>query len=182
MISFTYPLKGLSYLHVWRPPIVHRDLSPNNILLKTNEGGVMTAKIADLGVAKAIKVNKKVQSRLTKVPGTMDYMPPEAFEEDPFYNTSLDVFSYGGVMLFVANQEWPTPTIQVRLDSSGRLIAFYTEVQRRQKYLDKMTGGAEVLKPLIESCLSNDPAERPTIVAVMEALRIVKVLRVTYYV
>jgi len=159
---------------VWRPPIVHRDLSPNNILLKTSEGGGLIAKIADLGVAKAIKPNKKVQSRLTKVPGTMDYMPPEAFEEDPVYNTSLDVFSYGGVMLFVANQEWPTPTVQVRLDSSGRLIAF-TEVQRRQKYLDKMTGGAEVLKPLIESCLSNDPAKRPTMAAVTGALKSIKV-------
>ncbi|XP_065884887.1 uncharacterized protein [Dysidea avara] len=165
--------EGLSYLHVWRPPIVHRDLSPNNILLKTGEGGGVTSKIADLGVAKAIKANKKVQSRLTKVPGTMDYMPPEAFEEDPVYNTSLDVFSYGGVMLFVVNQEWPTPTVQVRMDSSGTLIAF-TEVQRRQKYLDKMTGGAEVLRPLIESCLSNNPAKRPIMAAVTEALKSIK--------
>jgi len=158
---------------MWRPPIVHCDLSPNNILVKTNEKGV-TAKIADLGIAKAIKANKKVQSRLAKVPGTMDYMPPEAFQDDPVYNTSLDVFSYGGVMLFVANQEWPTPTVQVRMDSSGRLITL-TEVQRRQKYLDKITGGAEVLKPLIESCLSNDPAKRPTMAAAIEVLKGIKV-------
>jgi len=166
--------EGLNYLHNCKPPIVHRDLSPNNILLKISNGGIMVAKIADFGVAKAIKANKTVQSRLTKVPGTVDYMPPEAFEEEPVYNTSLDVFSYGGVMLHVANQEWPTPTVQVRMNSSGQLIAF-TEVQRRQKYLDKVTGGAEVLKPLIESCLSNDPAKRPTMVAVINTLMSMKV-------
>ena len=167
--------EGLSYLHVWKPPIIHRDLSPNNVLVKTNDEGGMIAKISDLGVAKAIEVNKRAQrNTLTKVPGTVDYMPPEAFEEDPVYNTSLDVFSYGGVMLFVANQEWPTPTAQVRMDSRGRLIAF-TEMQRRQKHLNKMTGGMEVLKPHIDSCLNNNPAKRPSMAALTETLKSLKV-------
>ena len=41
---------GLGYLHGQKPPVIHRDLSPNNIMLSSE----LVAKIADLGVAKAI--------------------------------------------------------------------------------------------------------------------------------
>jgi len=55
---------GLCYLHNHDPPIVHRDLSPNNILLTTHH----VAKISDLGVAKVIKVDSR--KTMTKAPGT----------------------------------------------------------------------------------------------------------------
>jgi len=61
---------GLQYLHCHRPPIVHRDLSSNNILLTT----FLKAKISDLGVAKVITPDRK--KSLTKLPGTADFMPP----------------------------------------------------------------------------------------------------------
>ena len=47
--------EGLSYLHSRNPPVIHRDLSPNNILLK-HLPLLPVAKIADLGVAKVINV------------------------------------------------------------------------------------------------------------------------------
>ena len=42
--------RGLWYLHARHSPIVHRDLSPNNVLLTSQ----FVAKISDLGVAKVI--------------------------------------------------------------------------------------------------------------------------------
>ena len=102
--------EGLSYLHSQKPAVVHCDLSPNNILLKAGKGEVPVAKLADLGVAKIVKADRKAtQSVLTKVPGTVDFMPPECFEDEPVYGVPLDVFSYGGIM-FVATHQWPTPT------------------------------------------------------------------------
>jgi len=87
------------YLHSHKPPIVHRDLSSNNILLTT----FLRAKISDLGVAKVIRPDHK--KSLTKVPGTADFMPPEAMCDTVTskYDTSLDVFSFGAVMLHVAS-------------------------------------------------------------------------------
>jgi len=48
------------------------------------------------------------------------------------------------------------------------------EVERRQQYLDKMRGEAEVLRPLVEECLDDDPAVRPTIAAVCESIQVSK--------
>ena len=64
--------EGLKYLHAQKPPVIHRDLSPNNILLKAGYGDVPVAKIGDLGVAKVIKADSRAtQSVLTNVPGTV---------------------------------------------------------------------------------------------------------------
>ena len=93
--------QGLRYLHHQNPPVIHRDLSPNNILLTAH----LVAKISDLGVAKAVNLDSK--QTMTKVPGTSDFMPPEALEESSKYGPPLDIFSYGGVALFVISQEWP---------------------------------------------------------------------------
>ena len=158
--------QGLGYLHSFGPPIIHRDLSPNNILLKY--AGVdhvpPVAKIADLGVARVVNADSKnTKSRLTKAPGTLDFMPPEALDDDPQYDTSLDVFSYGGIMLHTINDEWPTPSNLTEYDRERKVPKAFTEVERRQRYLDKMRGEAEVLRPLVEACLDNDPDRRPPI-------------------
>ena len=169
---------GLNYLHTYNPPIIHRDLSPNNILLSRDS----VAKISDLGVAKVVQADSRAtQTMFTKAPGTVDFMPPESFGEMPNYNTSLDIFSYAGIVLHVVNQEWPSPTKQVIQDSiTGKLTAL-SEVERRQAHLDKMKGGAEVLKPLVKSCLHNVASKRPTIAAVFNLLEPLKVSKSSHY-
>ena len=82
---------GLCYLHSQSPPIIHRDLSSNNVLLTQN----MTAKISDLGVARILDISPLHVSHMTQTPGTPAYMPPEVMVAKPKYNTSVDEFSYG---------------------------------------------------------------------------------------
>jgi len=168
--------RGLSYLHSQKPPIIHRDLSPNNILLKfisksTEGDDILTAKIADLGVSKVIKFgNKSIQQKMTKMPGTADFMPPEAMADNPVYGTPMDVFSFGGVILFVATHEWPTPSEQAKLDQKTKTMLAFTEIQRRRRYFDKFNKGMKCLEPLVESLLNNDPAERPSIEEVIRQI------------
>ena len=162
--------EGLSYLHALTPAVIHRDLSPNNILLKKNKGKVPVAKIGDLGVAKVVKADSR--SPLTHVPGTADFMPPEALGKKPVYGVELDVFSFAGIMLFVASHKWPSPADQVQLDPETDKPVALSEVERRREYLDEMTGEAARLKPLVESCLSNNPAKRPTIAEVSKRIKV----------
>ena len=167
--------EGLSYLHSRNPPVIHRDLSPNNILLK-HLPLLPVAKIADLGVAKVINIEDTVSKQyLTKAPGTVHFMPPEALKDNPQYDTSLDVFSYGGITLYTVNGKWPKPTALAEYDPVTCQVQGFNEVQRRQEYLDKMTGEAEVLRPLVKACLHNDPMKRPSILELSEKIKPLKV-------
>ena len=47
----------------------------------------------------------------------------------------------------------------------------FNEVERRQHYLDKITGNY-ALKSLIERCLDNDPNVRPSIPTIIKALKV----------
>ena len=114
---------GLRYLHAHSPPVVHRDLSSNNILL----GSHLKAKVTDLGVAKAIMdQNSKT---LTKTPGTAVFMPPEALDVKPLYGPPLDMFSFGGVVLHITSKQWPIPKSWSQIDPVTRKRKSLSEVE-----------------------------------------------------
>ena len=150
---------GLYYLHSQKPPIIHRDLSPNNIMIKSYLPQPV-AKISDLGVAKIVKADShSTPNTMTKAPGTIDFMPPEALSDRPQYGPPMDVFSYGGIALYVIIQEWPRPTVAVAFDPITRQLQAYSEVERRHRYFNFQDGP---IKKLILACLSNDPGARPS--------------------
>ena len=132
----------------------------------------MWQRSADLGVAKVIKADSR--KTMTKAPGTVDFMPPESLTKRPEYGPPMDVFSFGGIVLHTFTQQWPSPSEQVQFDPKTRKMVALSEVERRQQYLDKMRGEAEVLRPLVEECLDYDPAVRPTITAVCERIQVSK--------
>lgn len=165
--------RGLEYLHSCKPAVIHRDLSPNNVLLKKGMDGSFTAKIADLGVARLVRVDI-TQNKLTKAPGTVAFMPPEATADKPVYGISLDVFSFGGIIIFVATQKWPIPTEQVKMDSNTGKLFPLTEIERRKKYLVDMVGEVEKLRLIAECCLDNFPSNRPTMESLLKQLLLLK--------
>ena len=159
---------GLRYLHTRNLPIIHRDLSSNNVLLSKG----MEGKIGDLGTARL--VDPRRQSRMTKAPGTVDFMPPEALEDvtNIRYGKELDVFSFGCVMLHTLSHQWPTPSQAAIINpETGLATGGRTEVERRSQYFERIDRSrSDVLIPLIESCLSNLPKNRPSIVRVCDQL------------
>ena len=149
--------QGLWYLHGHYPSVIHRDLSPNNVLLTSQ----FVAKISDLGVAKVIPADSKKTK--TRAPGTADFMPPETLLKTPDYGPPLDIFSYGGVVLHVVNQEWPKPLHYLMTDPKTGKMLVLSEVERRQQHMDKMTKTPAELRTLVEQCLDDWPSKRPPI-------------------
>ena len=147
---------GLCYLHNQKPPIIHRDLSSNNVLLSAN----LTAKISDLGVARILNMSPMQASRMTQIPGTPAYMPPEAMLANPRYDSSVDVFSLGVMMIHVYCGKWPEPQVgQIRMED-GRMIPV-SEAERRSVFLDEI-GRGHSLMGIILQCINNDPQLRPS--------------------
>ena len=147
---------GLCYLHSQTPPIIHRDLSSNNVLLTPN----MTAKISDLGVARIFNKLTPLQvSRMTQTPGTPAFMPPEVMVANPKYDTSVDEFSYGIMMIHTFGGQWPEPQVGPSRIEGGKLIPV-TEAERREVFLKAIEDG-HPLMDLTHRCINNDPQLRP---------------------
>ena len=145
---------GLCYLHGQIPPIIHRDLSSNNVLLTPN----MTAKISDLGVARIVNLTPLQVSHMTQTPGTPAFMPPEVMVANPKYDMSIDEFSYGILMIHVLSGRWPDPQVGPTRSQSGKLIPV-SEAERRDIFL-QIIGRDHPLMGLILKCIDNDQKQR----------------------
>uniref|UniRef100_K3Y5W7 non-specific serine/threonine protein kinase n=1 Tax=Setaria italica TaxID=4555 RepID=K3Y5W7_SETIT len=91
-------LRGLAYLHAHDPPVIHRDLKCDNLLVNGHQGQV---KIADLGLAAVLRH----QSTAHSVIGTPEFMAPEMYDEE--YDERVDVYSFGMCMLEMLTVEYP---------------------------------------------------------------------------
>ena len=156
--------RAICYLHTLNPPLMHRDLSSNNIVLTTS----LVAKVSDFGVTKV--VSPLSSDMMIKVPGTLHFMPPdlEALMDNPHYGLPLDVFSFGCVICHVITQQWPTPSAHFIRDPNTNMFFALTEVKRRKDYIDQISEGS--LKQLVITCLDDNQERRPPISQVSERI------------
>jgi len=138
--------QGLLYLHNIQPhPLIHRDVSAPNVLLKTTENGWI-AKLCDLGSAQFVHLAQ------TLAPGCFLYAAPEVQQRDSAYQQTvkIDVYSFGVLLIEMLTREMPTGSIETLV----RLI------QSRWPRI----------APLITSCTATDPNRRPSMRQVIDYL------------
>ncbi|XP_035856505.1 receptor-interacting serine/threonine-protein kinase 3-like [Sander lucioperca] len=82
---------GINYLHSLPRPVLHQDLKPQNVLLDD----ALNAKLTDFGLSR-ISCSVTLSKNGEPLGGTINYMPPEAFENISYEPTrAFDIYSYG---------------------------------------------------------------------------------------
>ena len=75
------------------------------------------------GVARILNLTPLQIGRMIQTPGTPAYMPPEMMVANPKYDTSVDEFSYGIMIIHMHIGRWPEPRVgQNRSEPDGTLI------------------------------------------------------------
>ena len=150
--------QSLSFLHNQNPPLVHHDLSTNNILLCKWS---LQAKITDFGMTRAISV--ATLTRRSSIKGTLAFMAPEALREPPKYDAKLDVFSFGNVVLSTLSHQWPTPELATRYENDSEQLVALNEFQRREHHIELLNETEKALfREIIQNTLQNRASRRPS--------------------
>uniref|UniRef100_A0A803TIX9 NIMA related kinase 10 n=1 Tax=Anolis carolinensis TaxID=28377 RepID=A0A803TIX9_ANOCA len=139
---------ALRYLHKEKR-IVHRDLTPNNIML----GDKDKVTITDFGLAK----QKQENSKLTSVVGTILYSCPEVVKSEP-YGEKADVWAVGCVLYQMATLNPPF--------YSTNMLSLATKIV--EAAYEPVPDGifSEKVSAIIKRCLTPDAENRPDIVEV----------------
>lgn len=162
--------RGLEYLHHdCNPRIIHRDISPSNILLDAD----LNAHITDFGLARILGL---YDTHVTvTVAGTFGYIAPD-YAEGGRATDKVDVYSFGVVLLELLSGRRPGDGID---GEAVGLAAWALGLQESGKGADVIEKYLKVTAPLEElqtallvalSCVSRKPENRPSMKQVVECL------------
>ncbi|KAF8012961.1 hypothetical protein BT93_I0966 [Corymbia citriodora subsp. variegata] len=157
---------ALSYLHHdCTRPIVHRDISSNNVLLN----GKMQAFVSDFGTARLMDPDSSTNFT-ANITGTYGYIAPE-LAYTLIFNEKCDVYSYGVVAMETMMGEHPGDIVSTLSTSSGEDIMLHKILDSRLPFPRKnsVAGSIVQIVSLALACLSANPKSRPTMKQVSEA-------------
>ena len=127
----------LSYLHNQTPPIIYRDMKPDNIMLLPERDSV---KLIDFGIARTYKEGR---SKDTKPLGTDGYASPEQYGELSQSDQRTDIYSLGVTLYYLLTGHDP------------QIVPFFMKPIRQHN--PKLSEG---LEKIIIRCTQADPNDR----------------------
>src|SRR6266568_9685 len=102
---------AVNFLHSQHPPVIHRDIKPDNIRIKPD----VTAVLVDLGNAKATADGARTLFFI-RHQGTPGYAPPEQYPGGSGTDLRSDVYALGGTLFFALTAHEP-PSVSARSQS-----------------------------------------------------------------
>jgi Protein kinase domain/NACHT domain len=140
---------GLAAVH--KQKLVHRDIKPSNIMVRLEEGGAVTAKIIDLGLAKAAATaSSEVDLTRGGFVGTPGFASPEQFA-GVGVDIRSDLYSLGVVL-------WEMVTGHAVFKGSPAEVMY--QQQHAPLPLDLLEAVPQPVVVLLEVLLEKDPAQR----------------------
>ncbi|KAJ8755259.1 hypothetical protein K2173_019057 [Erythroxylum novogranatense] len=166
--------KGLAYLHSFRPPIIHYNIKPSNILLDEN----YTPKVSDFGLARLLTrldthfMNNRFQSAL-------GYVAPELACHSLRVNEKCDVYGFGVLILELLTGRRPVEYGEDNVLILNENVKILLEQGNVWDCVDPSMGEYpedEVLPVLKLAlfCTSQIPSSRPSMAEVVQILLVIK--------
>ncbi|KAF5477585.1 hypothetical protein F2P56_004209 [Juglans regia] len=147
---------ALSYMHHdCSPPIIHRDIKSNNILLDSQ----YVAHVSDFGIAKILEIDS---SNWTSLAGTYGYIAPELTYTMKI-TEKCDVYSFGVLSLEVIMEKYPgdfiflfksSPSVEMGIQLKDVLD------QRLQFPVPQVEGKLIRVAEITTECLNDVPESR----------------------
>jgi len=152
--------RGMVYLHTCQPPIIHRDLKSQNLLVDE----FWRVKVSDFGLSTAVE---SPQLEDESACGTLFWTAPEVLQHKP-YSTKADVYSMGIVL-------WECLTRKVPYDNDPSFKVM-TDVVTENRRPVIPPWCPKVYSALMISCWDKDPGKRPDFSYVLDDLLEIKSL------
>ena len=158
----TQTMRALKYLNEIKPPIIHYDLKPGNILLGPGESG-WDIKLTDFGLSKVVDQEGPDGMELTSQgAGTYWYLPPECFvisSEPPKISSKVDVWSVGVILYQCLFGRKPFGNEQ----SQASILHENTILKATEVVFPDKPPISKEAKDFIKRCLTYRKEERPDI-------------------
>jgi len=167
--------RALAFLHHSDPdqergPVIHTDVSPDNVLITARDGGV---KLSDFGLAKAI--GRTGAETITRARGKPIYMSPEQLADDKI-SARTDLFSLGLVLWRALVGTHPYAEGRPRTHHMGEWIRDRALANERRSVAEAAPHAPAELCSAIEGLLQPVSARTPTAEDVFNVLRRVEPL------
>ncbi|XP_076919234.1 probably inactive leucine-rich repeat receptor-like protein kinase At3g28040 [Bidens hawaiensis] len=167
--------KGLAYLHhSFRPPIMHYNIKPNNILLDEN----LNPKISDFGLTRLLsKLDKHVMNN--RFQSALGYVAPELACQSLRVNEKCDVYGFGVLILEIVTGRRPIEYGEDIVLILNEQVKIMLEEGNVLECVDTSMGEYpedEVLPVLKLAlvCTSQIPSSRPSMAEVVQILQVIK--------
>lgn len=141
--------RGLALAHRESPPIVHRDIKPQNILVGYEAEG-LRARISDFGLAKSVNP----LTLLATTAGTIAFKPPEAFLETRGDSRASDVWAIAATLYMLLTDKLPFDQATRSPDAPMRATAALVPPSRINPNVTSS------LDEVLNRALRADPRER----------------------
>jgi serine/threonine protein kinase len=153
---------AMNFLHGFHIPIIHRALTPSNIMFASKD----VLKITDFGLAKFLPKMSELGDTtapavITGDFGSYRYMAPEVYEEKR-YNVSVDVYSYSMILYYLFSgikpfYNTPDGLTALKLATQGK--------RPSSKVIPDLR-----IQDLVESCWEQNPNSRPSFEQICDVL------------